>query len=81
MAKFIHCSVQKFRYFADAENHPINIDLVYMVKLWQNRVYPDNKGVPAIMFHFICGGHVIWQYPDAEAARDKDYENIVNNFI
>lgn len=78
MAHFIKCSCEQTEYKGyDINNHPINIDLVSQVEMFQESYYPDNEGTPAIMFR---GIDIKWVYAKTQKKqRDDDYNKIVNN--
>lgn len=78
MSRFIHSSLPTLG--SGATNSPVNIELVTQVHRTTNRPFPENADVPVILFD-TCGGRLIWSYPDAEAIRDRDYDDIVHNRV
>ena len=74
---FVECSVPSVRYLRGetVNNNPVNISLCTSIRKGQYRWYPDNEGLPSIVFD---GCEVKWVYNSAKE-RDLDFENIVKN--
>lgn len=79
MAKFVCPTVSITKYLRGeiVENKPVNINLCKSISKDRFRWYPDNTGLPCLVFH---GCDVQWVYKD-EDVRDYDYNRIVNNIL
>jgi len=76
MAKFINPSVAEIRYLRGEviTNHPVNIDLCVELIKTKEKWYPDNTGIPAILFK---GCDAKWCYENIYD-RDRDYQTIID---
>lgn len=74
---FVKCSVEgvPYRRGETVVNDPVNLATVTHIEKLPYKWYPDNVGLPGIMFR---GPKVHWAYKD-EATRDADFERIANN--
>lgn len=81
MAKFVKCSSNKTTYRGyQISNDPVNIDLVIQISKGITQYYPDNKGVPSIIFKFNNSEKLEWVYDlKDEGSRDSDFEGLINS--
>ncbi|AIW03291.1 hypothetical protein CPT_Mater134 [Bacillus phage Mater] len=79
---FAVCSTEEVMYKGSIiENSPVNLSLCYSIKKAQNAWYPDNEGIPAIVFK-VAGEENPhkWVY-QTKAMRDKDYNKLLEGAI
>lgn len=76
---FVRCSVSEVPYLRGekVENDPVNLATVSRIQKLKYNWYPDNVGLPGIMFRG-PEPNIHWAYRD-EAMRDADFERIANN--
>lgn len=79
---FAVCSTEEVMYQGSIiENHPVNLSLCYSIRKGQTAWYPDNDGIPSILFGIMNKdiSHK-WVY-QTEALRDKDYNKLLEGAI
>jgi hypothetical protein len=76
---FITCSLESLTYPRGIEvaNSPVNLFWCKSIKKGRYRCYPDNEGLPSIIFK---GCDVEWVYK-SEEMRDEEYSRIVRNEV
>jgi len=78
---FVSCSVDEItsRKYGPHENVVVNLDFVTTFSCDRTKYYPDNDGIPTIVFGLSHGGEITWLYDkDEEAQRDTDYELLID---
>jgi len=70
MPYFQEPSVSSYKYHGYNEtNDPVNLNMCQRISKSTHNYYPDNTGIPSIVFH---GCDASWNYPKVED-RDKDF--------
>lgn len=80
---FIQPTVASVRYLRGEiiVNNPVNIALCMQIRKGQHKWYPDNEGIPAIMFDMIDGTVLLWAFPKGEHVnRDTLYNNLLSEY-
>lgn len=80
MAFFIKPSIEKTTYLRGEKiiNEPININVVTSILKSRTNWYPDNEGLPSILFRIMGNMTLSWVYRE-EKDRDKDYERLLKS--
>lgn len=75
---FVESSVAKVQYRqAYKINRRINLCHCISVHKSQYKEYPDNQGIPSIVFSFSNGKQLEWRYSRSqESLRNKDFDNV-----
>ena len=76
MAKFITTNKIPTSRYRNNTNKAINLDMCTTMHKVRYNTYPDNKGVPAIMFSMFSGVDEHWVFDRIED-RDSEFYDIV----
>ena len=78
---FIECETPNLKYRRDSTvtNKPVNLSLVATFDKRKFAWYPDNDGLPGIVFFGVDGKEIThWAY-ESESVRDTQYQSITGN--
>jgi hypothetical protein len=74
---FTKCTVDSVKYRSTAyPNSPVNLELCLCIEKRVHREYPDNKGIPSLVFRTASDHEVTWLFRN-ETARDKEFERLL----
>lgn len=76
---FIKCTnkdIENHKYGPHTNDH-VNLEHVETFRKSRKNYYPDNEGIPIIVFNFVSKESVSWFYDKGEESiQEKDYKRI-----